>query len=105
MQLPPHQKNEPEWLQVQRVRRREENNWNLGGLSAIALAAVPYAIWETMRAPPFVALLIAVGITILAIMVTRRSVKGSFQRGFAVWSMAVHGPSAVAFLAMTARQL
>lgn len=105
MQLPPQQENEPEWLRVQRQRRQEEHNWNYGGWAAMAFVAVPYATWEALRAPPFVALVIAVAITTVAFIFYRRSVGSSFQRGFAIWSVAAHTLCAVVFLAMTARHL
>jgi hypothetical protein len=40
VQLPPQQENEPEWLQIQRRRQREENSWNIGGWAAMALSAI-----------------------------------------------------------------
>ena len=104
LQLPPQRENEPEWLQVQRRRKRDDCNRNRGGLAAMALYPTPYAIWEVFRAPPFLALILAVAATTAAIILSRRAVKGSFQRAFATWSFVAHAPSALIFLAMTVRQ-
>jgi hypothetical protein len=104
--LPPEQQNEPEWLQVQRRRQREEHSWNYGGWAAMALAAIPYAILEALLSARLfhsVALVIAVTLTVAAIFFFRRATKGTFQRGFAIWSVVAHGLCVAGFLAMVLR--
>ena len=104
MKLPPQQQDEPEWLQIQRRHHNEESNWNYGGWAATMLSAVPYAMAEALlRAPnsgvfAFTGLFIAATLTAAAFIITRRSAKGTFRRGFAAWSVAAHGTAAAIFL-------
>lgn len=75
------------------------------------LAAVPYAIAQaTLDFPApsvfaLIGLLIAVPIAVAAAIITRKSEKGSFKRGFAIWSAAVHGLFAIVFAVLALRQL
>jgi hypothetical protein len=95
--LPPPQPDEPEWLQVQRTRRRQANNLNFGGLLAMGVGSVPYAIAEAIadaphfgRLSPWVLGLAAI-LTVGALISRSRFDRGSFARSFASWSVATHG--------------
>lgn len=106
MQLPPEQPNEPEWLQVQRGVRKEERNWNYGGLAAIPAAMLPYALIDAILPPAHVgAALLATSAAVLAaaIIVLRRTPRGTFKRGFVIWSVPVHALATVLFTAMLLR--
>jgi hypothetical protein len=111
VQLPPERKNEPEWLQIQRRRRRESSNWTYSGLAAMSLAAMLFAIVEALQNETnsglfdLIAFFVAAILMVFAILVTRRSAKGSFQRGFAGWSVFTYGLFAVGSLATVLRQL
>ena len=104
MRLPPEQQNEPEWLRVQRRRQREESNSNYGRWAAASVAAIPYAIVEALETDPgsselfdVAKFMIAATLATIAIIVVRRSARGTFQRGFASWSFAIHGLTTAIF--------
>lgn len=88
---------------------RQEMRWNSGGHAAMILAAVPYAIAQAALDFPapsvfaLIGLLIAVPIAAAAAIIARKSEKGSFKRGFATWSAAVHSVFAVVFAVMALR--
>lgn len=106
VQLPPERANEPAWLQVQRRVRREEHSWNYGAWAAIATAMLPYALLELFLSPADsgAALLAAsVAFLVVAIVMLRRALKGTFMRGFAIWSVPLHALAVVTFAAMLMR--
>ncbi|MDP3550098.1 MAG: hypothetical protein Q8R81_06860 [Novosphingobium sp.] len=100
MELPPIRPDEPQWLQAKRRRISEERAWNYGGWAAMALFPVPYALMQTLLQNATGALLATASLlTVTAIVVLRRSEKETFQRGFSIWSVPVHGLAVLVFLA------
>lgn len=74
-------------------------------------AAVPYAIAQAGLGNPtfggfsLIGLSIATPITVAATIITLKSEKDSFQRGFAIWSATTHGIFASVFVALFLQQL
>lgn len=100
MELPPPRADEPHWLRAKRLRNSQERAWNYGGWAAMGMFLIPYAATETLL-PNWTGALLALAsvLTIAAIVAFRRSEKGSFLRGFSIWSAPMHGLAAVVFLA------
>ena len=100
MQLPPKQANEPEWLSVQRRVRKEERSWSSGAWTATVTFMLPYALIDALLRPANtieVFLAASVAFLVSAIVLLRRALKGTFKRGFAIWSVPLHGAAVVAF--------
>ena len=66
----------------------------------MALFPAPYALMQTLLQNATGALLVTASLlTVTAIVVLRRSEIETFQRGFSIWSVPVHGLAALVFLA------
>jgi hypothetical protein len=99
MELPTTKPHESKGHQAKRRRISEEQAWNYGGWAAMALFPVPYALMQTLIQNATGALLATASLlTVTAIVVLRRSEKETFQRGFSIWSVPVHGLAALVFL-------
>ena len=106
MQLPPEQANEPEWLSLQRRVRKEERSWSYGAWTASVTVMLPYALVDVLLSPAHTGEgLLAASAAFLgsAIALLRRAPKGTFKRGFAIFSVALHGAAFAAFGAMLLR--